>query len=145
MGQAVSLQTECHLKSSRLGETEESDFSYYSPEVFTGNTQENRISHCEPTQEILGFQQKVRKGEHQAVFKKCEVWLVESETGEAAEARNTSVSHCAGQQENPAHCCTWQNKNRSREIIEAQLMLSLGFLSLDILTQLKPVYSRETV
>lgn len=92
-------------------------------------------------QGILGFQQKVRKGEHQAVFKKCEVWLVESETGEAAEARNTS----AGQQENPAHCCTWQNKDRSREIIEAQLMLSLGFLSLDILTQLKPVYSRETV
>lgn len=44
MGQAVSLQTECDLKSSRLGETEESDFSYYSPEVFTGNTQENRIS-----------------------------------------------------------------------------------------------------
>lgn len=66
---------------------------------------------------------------------------MESETGEAAEARNTS----AGQQENPAHCCTWQNKDRSREIIEAQLMLSLGFLSLDILTQLKPVYSRETV
>lgn len=44
IGQAVSLQTECDLKSSRLGETEESDFSYYSPEVFTGNTQENRIS-----------------------------------------------------------------------------------------------------